>query len=132
MSREDVETVRGVYRRWGEGDFVAAVELFDPKVLLVMRPDFPDTGTYLGLDGVAEYTRGFLEPWSHITIAAEEIIEAGDTVVVRVLQRGEGVESGALTEFRYFHVWSFRGGKVIRFETVRERADALEAAGIRE
>jgi hypothetical protein len=33
---------------------------------------------------------------------------------------------------RYFQVWSFRGDKVIRLESFRERVDALEAAGLRE
>jgi hypothetical protein len=49
---------------------------------------------------------------------------------VAVRQRGTGDSSGAATEMRYFTLWSFRGRKVIRFENVRERADALEAAGL--
>jgi hypothetical protein len=53
-------------------------------------------------------------------------------VLVGVLQRGVGDESGAATEFRYFQVWSFRGRKVIRLENFRERAEALEAVGLRE
>ena len=130
MSQERVNVIRGVYEQWGAGDFEAAVGLFDPRVLLVMGPGFPDAGTYVGPEGVAAYTRGFLEPWEHITIEGEQFDDAGDTVVVRVRQRGTGSGSGAVTEFRYFHVWSFRGGKVIRFETFRERADALAAAGL--
>jgi ketosteroid isomerase-like protein len=43
-----------------------------------------------------------------------------------------GSESGAPTDLRYYQVWSFRGGKVIRLENFRERAEALEAAGLRE
>ena len=130
MSQENVEAVRGVYERWAEGDFRASVDLFDPHVLLVMRPEFPDAGTYLGVEGIARYTRGFLEPWTRITIEAEEIADAGDSLVVAVRQRGVGSGSGAETEFRYFHVWSFRGGKVIRLETFRTRAEAREAAGL--
>ena len=130
MSQQNLEAIRGVYERWGEGDFRASVDLFDPLALLVMRPEFPDAGTYLGVDRIEEYTRGFLEPWTRITIDAEEIAGEGDSVVVAVLQRGVGGGSGAATELRYFHVWSFRGGKVIRLESVRERAQALEAAGL--
>jgi ketosteroid isomerase-like protein len=132
MSQERVDAVRSVYERWSEGDFRAAVDLLDPLVLFVMGPEFPDAGTYLGPEGVAEYTRGFLEPWEQITIDAEEIADAGDSVVVGVCQRGTGSGSGAATEFRYFHVWSFRGRRVIRFETFRKRAQALEAAGLPE
>jgi ketosteroid isomerase-like protein len=132
MVPPNAEAVKGVYERWSQGDFAASIDVMDPLVLLVMRPEFPDAGTYLGIDAVRDYTRGFLEPWTRIAIEAEEITEAGDTVVVAVRQSGVGSESGASTEFRYFHVWSFRGGKAIRLETFRERAEALEAAGLRE
>jgi ketosteroid isomerase-like protein len=127
MSHVNVEAIRGVYERWAEGDFAASMALFDPHVLLVMGAAFPDSGTYVGHEGVKRYTRGFLEPWSRITIEADGIKPVGDSVLVAVCQRGVGGGSGAETEFRYFHVWSFRGGKVIRFETFRERTEALEA-----
>ena len=61
---------------------------------------------------IEEYTRHFLEPWSRITIEAEELTEAGDSVIAAVLQSGVGSESGISTELRYFHVWTFRGGRV--------------------
>jgi uncharacterized protein len=132
MSEENVDAIRAVYEGFGNGDFRASLDVFDPLVLFVQNPGFPESGTYLGLERLAEYTRGFLEPWTHITIEAEEITDAGDTIVATVCQRGVGSESGARTEFRYFQVWSFRGGKVIRFENFRERSEALEAAGLRE
>ena len=101
-------------------------------VLFVLRPEFPDAGTYLGLQRLGEYTRGFLDPWTRLTIEAEEITDAGDSVVVAIVQRGVGDGSGAPTELRYFHVWSFRGRKVIRLECIRQRAEALEAVGLQE
>lgn len=130
MSQEKVEAVRVVYERWGKGTFQGTEGIYDEHVLLVMRPQFPDAGVYVGIDEVAKYTRGFLEPWTHIAIEAEELIDAGDTVLAGVRQHGAGTESGAVTEFRYWHVWTFRGSKVIRLETFRERAEALAAAGL--
>ena len=35
-------------------------------------------------------------------------------------------------DMRYFQVWTFRGGAVIRLESVRAREEALEAAGLSE
>jgi ketosteroid isomerase-like protein len=129
MAADTVSIVRSVYERWSEGDF-RTQDVFDPNVVFVMRPEFPDAGVYLGVERVAEYMRGFLEPWSRITIEADEITVSGDSVVVAVRQRGTGSASGAATEISYFHVWSFRGGKAIRFESVRERAEALAAVGL--
>lgn len=130
MAEGNVDAVRAVYERFGKGDFSASLEIVDPLVLFVLPPGFPESGTYLGTAQLLEYTREFLEPWSRITIAAEEITGAGDSVVASVCQRGAGSESGAVTEFRYFQVWTFRGGKVIRLENFRERAEAFAAAGL--
>ena len=130
MSEENLEAVRRVYERWSEGDFYGSVDGFDPHMLLVMRPEFPDAGTYLGIEDIRDYTRHFLEPWTRITIEAEEITAAGDSVVVAVYQRGVGGGSGIATELRYFHVWTFRGGRAIRLETFRERGEANEAVGL--
>lgn len=130
MPVDHVDALREVYARWSEGDFSASLAVADPLILFVLGPEFPDAGTYLGVERLREYTRGFLEPWSSITIEAEEITPAGDSVVVAVLQRGAGGESGVTTELRYFQVWSFRGAKAIRLENFRERAGALEAAGL--
>jgi hypothetical protein len=33
---------------------------------------------------------------------------------------------------RYFQVWTFRGGRVIRIESVKHRRDALRAVGLAE
>ncbi len=132
MSQENVELVRSVYERWSQGDFRGGADVLDPLVLFVLPPEFPDTGTYVGIERLAEYTRGLLEPWTRLTIEAEEIADAGDSVVAAVLQSGVGGESGAATEFRYFQAWSFRGRKVIRLENFRERAEAFEAVGLSE
>ena len=94
----------------------------------MIGPDFPDTGHYKGLEGVLRYTRHFLEPWDRITIEAEEMEVVGDSVVAAVLQAGTGSGSGAATEFRYFQVWTFADGKVVRWQNYRDRESALEAA----
>jgi ketosteroid isomerase-like protein len=132
MSEENVEAIRRVYERWREGDLRADDDLLDPLILFVVSPEFPDTGTYLGLEALADYTRALLESWTSLTIEAEAFTDAGNTIVASVLQSGVGAGSGAATEFRFFHVWTFRGRKVIRVESFRERVDALEVAGLSE
>jgi ketosteroid isomerase-like protein len=132
MSLENVEALRRVYGEWGRGRFRAGSELYDPWVVLVLRPQFPDAGAYLGPEGIRGYMRRFLEDWEDAVIEAEEFIDAGDSVVVGVHQRAAGKGSGIPVDMRYFQVWTFRGGAVIRIESIREREEALEAAGMRE
>ena len=133
MSEELVEVVRRIYERWREGDFSAGFDLYDPYVVLVLRPEFPESGPHYGRDGIGAYMRGdFLRDFAGATITGEEFLDAGDTVVVRVDQRATGPRSGAPVRMRYYQVWTFRGGSVIRIESIMERRDALDAAGLAE
>jgi ketosteroid isomerase-like protein len=132
MSDENVEAVRAVYEGWQNGNFQAGVDLYDPQALLVMGEGFPESGSYHGPEGIGEYMRAFLEAWEKVTIEAEDLVDAGDSVVATVVQRGAGRGSGATAELRYFQVWTFRAGRVIRLDVLRDRAAALEAAGVRE
>jgi ketosteroid isomerase-like protein len=131
MSQERVDTVRRIYARWGRGDFRAGAELYDPYVLLVLRPDFPDARAYLGPGEIRRYMReDFLADWEGAVIVGEEFLDAGDSVVVRVNQQATGPGSGASVALRYYQVWTFRGTSVIRIESIKEREDALRAAGL--
>ncbi len=124
-----MEIVRQVYERWARGDFRAGTELFDPWVVLVLRPEFPDAGAYLGLEGIRGYMQRFLEGWDHAVIEGEEFMAAGESVVVQVHQQASGLKSGVPVNMRYFQVWTLRGGAVIRIESVKGREEALEAVG---
>jgi uncharacterized protein len=137
MSEQKVETVCAIYEGWSKGDLRAGLDAFDPKVLLVVPagfgPDSPEGGAHLGTEAIAAWTReSLLETWADLTMEADEIVAAGECVLASVRVRGVGRTSGVPTEMRFFQLWSFRGDKVIRFESFRERAQALEAAGLRE
>jgi ketosteroid isomerase-like protein len=134
MSEKNAEIIRAVYERWSDGDFSTSADLFDPHVVLVLSGDFgPDSVAHHGAEAIAIYTRdSVLSPSSRVTMEAEKIVSAGDSVLVDVRQRAVGRTSGVETELVFFTLWSFRGSKVIRIESFRERAEALEAAGLGE
>jgi ketosteroid isomerase-like protein len=133
MSPANVETLQRIYEAWGRGDFAVGVELYDPHIVLVLRSEFPEAGPHYGRDAIGRYMReDFLRDFAGATISAEEFLDAGDTVVVSVNQQATGPRSGVPVRMCYFQVWTFRGGSVIRIESIMERADALEAAGLSE
>ncbi len=133
MSQKNLEAIRAVYEEWRNGNFRAGVDLYDPQALLVQGEGFPEAGSYLGLEGIGDYMQTFLEAWEKVTIEAEDLVDAGDSVLAAVVQRGTGKGSGAEpAEFRYFQVWTFSADRVIRLDVLRDRAAALEAAGMRE
>ena len=74
MSEENVEVVRAVYERWGEGDFRASVDLFDPRIVLLLMPDSPMHEVHVGVEAVAAATRDLFDTWADFALTAEEII----------------------------------------------------------
>ena len=130
MSGENVEVVRGIFDGWAVGDLSAGAADFDEHVVFVVRSDFAEWGVYLGTEGVRRYMHRFLESWEHTTFEAEELQAVGDTVIVRLVQRGKGVESGIELELRFFQLFTFRGGKIVRLESVMHEREALEAVGL--
>jgi ketosteroid isomerase-like protein len=131
MAATKVETLRRIYESWAQGEFGAGFELYDEHVVLVLRSEFPEAGPHYGRDEIRRYMRDdFLQDFAGATIAAEEFLDAGDSVVVRVDQRATGPRSGAPVRMRYYQVWTFRGGCVVRIESIMDRADALAAVGL--
>jgi ketosteroid isomerase-like protein len=58
--------------------------------------------------------------------------ERGDQIVAFVLNRLRPRGSSAILEGRIAHVWTMRSGKACRCEVFLDRAEALEAVGLRE
>ncbi len=133
MSQENVDVVRATYDEYAKGNLRAGLHLYDPSTVFIPVPDFPTFGHhYLGPEGLGTFMRAYLEGWTNLTMTAEELIEAQNSVVVAVRQRAAGRESDAPSTTRYFEVWTFRGRGVVRIEQFRDRAAALEAVGLSE
>jgi ketosteroid isomerase-like protein len=132
VSEENVEILRGIYNEWATGNVKAGVELLDPHIVYVNRPGVFEVVTCYGLNEMQQWMRGFLSAWREYEAHATEFIPAGDSVVVAVRQTALGIDSGVPVEFNVFHLWTFRGAKIIRLETIADRAEALEAAGLHE
>jgi ketosteroid isomerase-like protein len=132
MSQENVEVVRRIYEAWAQGDFRARIGDLDQHVVLVIQPDFPEFGVFLGLDGVRDYMRRFLEQWESLTIQATNLRAVGDTVLAQIVQHGKGRASGIEGDNHYFQLFTFRGKRIVRMESIMDEAAALEALGLSE
>ena len=85
-----------------------------------------------GPSGVEAATREWFEAWDFYEAEAEEILDAGDSVVVLSRARGRSKYGGVAVEARSGEIWTLRGGKVVRFTGYDTRAEALKAAGLSE
>ncbi|MDQ3728461.1 MAG: nuclear transport factor 2 family protein [Actinomycetota bacterium] len=134
MSQENVEIVRLVLAAWAEGDFRSKTERFDPEAAFeTFMPDADQNVVARGSEEIAAFTRDWLAQWQRYRIVAEEFQDVGaDTVFVSVRQVAAGNQSGAEVESPGFSVWTLRRGKVVKLTLHYDRAEALEAAGLRE
>jgi ketosteroid isomerase-like protein len=130
MSQENVEIVRRAiaYEYYGVGDRAEAEAIFDPQVVLNPIDEAASSGFAAMRADMERWASAFDE----LKVTVEEIIDAGDQVVVVAHHQGRGRESGVEVDTRFYEVYTLREGKVSRVDEYTERADALEAAGLRE
>jgi ketosteroid isomerase-like protein len=129
MSRENVDLVRrgveSVHAFWA---------MLDDYVIWDLRawPTLDLDSVYVGRDAVIEASRHYWGTWDDYSVEAKEIVDAGQSVVVIIHERGRGKSSSAPVEKEHPQLWTFRSGRIIRWDSFVSRADALEAAGLSE
>ena len=132
MSEKNVETVRRVY----EG---VNARLETPRELFVPAYEFdntelwPDVVDVLGFEAAQETMREYWETFEAYHVEIEEVIYADEGRVVNLVRDGGRMKgSDAEVWNRFFHVWTFGNGKVVRLSIHTEKTRALEAVGLRE
>lgn len=134
MSQANVEMVRDQFAATNERDFPRAMSHYAEDVELVVHPDaFLQGGTFSGRHAVGQWFADWFktfEPGYHFQI--EEVRAFGELVLLFATHRGRGRASGAEVHGQTGYVFTVRDGKVARLELYPGRAEALEAAGLRE
>ena len=86
--------------------------------------------TYAGLDGLRKNWLDWLEPWATYQSGFDEVIDAGDSVVILLRDHGRRKDMDTEVELIGATILRFREGKVARWEDYADRTEALEAAGL--
>ena len=127
---ENLEIVRRIYEvlmQTGEPawEVIAADFEFDASGVM---PDMPPGR---GREEAGRMLRSYSEMFEDFRIDLEEVIAADDEHVVTAVKDGGRMKgSDAEVWNRFFHAFTLREGKVVRWSSHLERAAALEAAGI--
>jgi ketosteroid isomerase-like protein len=144
MSEENVELVRRLQPR-GDTDLVAAFrdEATAAAVMETLSPFFHEDVEivapafvagegvrFVGLDCLRAAWLDWLEPWEGYRVEVEDVIDAGDDVVVLV--RDFGRRAGMTVEASVVGgaVWTVRDGRVARVAFYLNRSEALRAVGL--
>jgi ketosteroid isomerase-like protein len=119
----NVDLVRAIYEAWNTG--ASSAHLIAADLEYVNPPYAVEAGTVQDRAALGRV----LEVYPNFTIETEQIIDAGDDVVVIGIARGTGA-SGVKVEWRQGYVWTVRDGKAVRFQWFNDPAEALAAAGL--
>jgi ketosteroid isomerase-like protein len=144
-AQENVEIVRRLYADGGPfalpmgADEERALldhlfrEYYVERLEVRMPPDYPEGEQLLyGKRGMSKLLAMLRDSWTEFRFEAERFIDAGERVAVLIRVVARGGASGLATERKTAHVWTLRDGRLASIQIYRDRAEALEAVGLRE
>jgi ketosteroid isomerase-like protein len=130
MSEENVALVRGIYEAFAAGDVPAVLGAMSSDIVWNEAENFPyaDGNPYCGPEAVLNgvFARCIGE-WDGFTVAPEEFLDAGDTVVVLGRYLGRYKATGRPQQAQLVHIWRIADGKAVRFD---QRVDTLQVARV--
>ena len=143
MSRENVELVTGI-QPTPDTDMAAlfrddaSVAALQKAVAPLFHPDFEArTSTGLqpstrGLDGLRELWLDWMEPWETYRTEVEDAMDLGDQVLLLVRDYGRRRGMDSEVSVLGAALWTIVAGRIARVVFYNDRAEALEAVGLRQ
>jgi ketosteroid isomerase-like protein len=132
MSQENVETIRRSFGAFDRRDRSAWLEFRYQDLEVVPVGAWPEADVIRGREAAWDFYVEAAAAFEPRAYGDAEILEAGsDKVLVHQRNKMRGRASGVDVELNYWVVVTFRAGKILREEWFANRAEALEAAGLR-
>lgn len=132
MSQENVNVVRAMYDAFATGDIPTIIAALDPRVEWWEAENFiyADRNPYVGPSAVLEgvFAR-IADEWEGFAVSPEGILDAGDTVVGHGYYSGTYKANGAGVRAQFAHHFTFRDGKVVKFQQYTDTAQFARAVG---
>jgi ketosteroid isomerase-like protein len=131
MPQQNVEIVRRFCECWERLDWDGMVELLDP--------DVEQHGTVGGVEersvrhGPSEMRRGYEsseEMWAEHRVEMQQVIPAGDRVVVLQREYQRGRASGVELVIDTAAIFDVRDGRIVRIQGYMDPAEALRVAEV--
>jgi uncharacterized protein len=127
--------VRLCFEAINRRDFEAALLLYHPQGESSFPAEFAGLGGESGTVGHEErlrFQKRWQDEWGEFRIEPQELIDAGDRLIVFIRGETTGLSSGAATTTEGAFVFTMSGGRAIHEQAFIDRHQALEAAGLSE
>jgi ketosteroid isomerase-like protein len=134
MSKEDGDRLRRAYEVWNESGPAAVTEQFWAEDAVYREgPGWPDAGVFRGRAAALARMQTLIDAVGPIQVRLDELIDVGDGRFVACTRMvGESAASDPPYTQSFAVVQRLRDGLVIEADYYLDRAQALEAVGLRE
>ena len=125
MSEENRTTVQGMYDAFGRGDIGTVLAALDPTVEWWEAENFiyADNNPYVGPDAVLQGVFARIGgEWEGFLVSPKEVLDAGDTIVGHGYYSGKWRNTGRDVRAQFAHVFTFRDGKIVKFQQYTDTA----------
>ena len=101
--------------------------------MLEAETDAFTEGEWRGHEGAVGFVANQMDVLDGMWLRGDEYLEVGeDRLLVAITFGGRARHTGIAVEMHPVHVFTMRGGKTVRWQIFRGRAEALEAVGLSE
>ena len=125
MSRDNVETVEGMYAAFAKGDIPTVLGALDPSVEWWEAENFiyDEGNPYVGPDAVLAgvFARIGAE-WEGFAVTPKEVLDAGDTIIGHGYYSGTYRQTGKQARAQFAHFFTFRDNKIVKFQQYTDTA----------
>jgi uncharacterized protein len=133
MAEADFDLIRKAWAAASRGDITGQLEYLAPDIEIVPFGASIEGMVYRGHEGVrAWWEREIVTNWKVFETRPEEFRRVGDRILVFGHWVARGRTSGVDLDVPATWVVDVRDGKIVRWQTYTDRAEALEALGVKE
>jgi ketosteroid isomerase-like protein len=129
VSQENLDAVRMAYEAINSGDPSPVLEAVDEEMEFHEPASLPYGGTYRGPDGMGQFFSALADSWDGLHLEIEELLDAGDCVVIRGRLQGRSKSTGSEVDEPYLEVLRFREGRAIAGWIQIDTAKVLQVLG---
>lgn len=126
---QNADLAHRLYAAFNSGDTAGAYELIDPAIEYVNPRNAVEPGTRRGLESYDQAMGQVRRVFGAAQVEVERLVESGDRVAAVIAFRFHAPGSAVETETRQGHLWTFRGGRAVRFEWSNDPRSGLDALG---
>ncbi|MGL5836822.1 MAG: nuclear transport factor 2 family protein [Waterburya sp.] len=111
-----IEVVKELYRAFREQDYDTFLRLSTEDIEWIQNEGFPGGATYIGASAIIEGVfKANSDKWSDFAYHIEEILDAGNSVIVIGKYTGRDRLFGKAMSAAAAHIYDLHDGKIARF-----------------